>query len=144
MKTTEALNQLLADLVVFNQKLRNFHWNLSGHNFFALHEKLDDYYEKLSEHIDLVAERVRKLSEYPDSKLSVYLDKSNITESDKIKDEEKGVEMVIEDTGSIIDFIHASFEQIEELDAGTEDMLIEVLRYLEKQEWMFGAWLDDK
>ena len=30
------LNRLLADYSVYQQKLRNFHWNVSGQDFFEL------------------------------------------------------------------------------------------------------------
>ena len=31
------LNTLLADYHMYYQKLRNFHWNILGKNFFELH-----------------------------------------------------------------------------------------------------------
>ena len=37
--TVEQLNVLLADYHIYYQKLRNFHWNVVGENFFDLHEK---------------------------------------------------------------------------------------------------------
>ena len=37
--TVQELNILLADYHLYYQKLRNFHWNVIGKNFFDLHEK---------------------------------------------------------------------------------------------------------
>ncbi|HHQ47458.1 MAG TPA: hypothetical protein ENK19_01065, partial [Acidobacteria bacterium] len=36
-KTIENLNQLLADTTVFYQKLRHYHWNVSGPRFYQYH-----------------------------------------------------------------------------------------------------------
>jgi starvation-inducible DNA-binding protein len=36
-QTTEHLNQLVADYQVLYQKLRSYHWNVTGRDFFTLH-----------------------------------------------------------------------------------------------------------
>ena len=41
-KTVSELNILLADYHLYYQKLRNFHWNVIGKNFFDLHEKFEE------------------------------------------------------------------------------------------------------
>lgn len=38
------LNVLLADYHVYYQKLRNFHWNVLGENFFDLHNRFEEMY----------------------------------------------------------------------------------------------------
>ena len=35
------LNLLVADMTVFYQKLRLYHWNVKGPQFFQLHEKFE-------------------------------------------------------------------------------------------------------
>ena len=40
------LNQYLSDLAVFYRKLQNYHWNVKGSDFFVVHEKLEEYYNK--------------------------------------------------------------------------------------------------
>ncbi len=37
----EKLNELLANYQIYYQNLRNFHWNVSGPNFFELHAKFE-------------------------------------------------------------------------------------------------------
>ena len=39
-KVVNHLNILLADLNVFYRKLQSYHWNIKGHEFFWVHEKL--------------------------------------------------------------------------------------------------------
>ena len=50
------LNQYLSDLSVFYRKLQNYHWNVKGSDFFVVHEKLEEYYNKINDQIDEVAE----------------------------------------------------------------------------------------
>ena len=55
------LNTLLAEYHVYYQKLRNFHWNILGRNFFDLHEKFEELYEDARTKIDEIAERILTL-----------------------------------------------------------------------------------
>ena len=45
------LNQYLSDLAVFYRKLQNYHWNVKGSDFFVVHEKLEEYYNKINDQI---------------------------------------------------------------------------------------------
>lgn len=40
----ESLNLLLCNYSVIYQKIRNFHWNVEGGDFFDVHEKLEEEY----------------------------------------------------------------------------------------------------
>ena len=40
--TAKELDTLLADYHLYYQKLRNFHWNIVGRNFFDLHQKFEE------------------------------------------------------------------------------------------------------
>ena len=51
----KCLNEFLSDLEVFNVKLQNYHWNVTGKGFFVTHEKLEEYYDEIREQIDEIA-----------------------------------------------------------------------------------------
>ena len=68
------LNVLLADYHVHYQKLRNFHWNILGKNFFDLHNRFEEMYNDTRVKIDEVAERIVTLKYHPISKLSDYIE----------------------------------------------------------------------
>ncbi|MCL4143666.1 UNVERIFIED_CONTAM: hypothetical protein GTU68_013509 [Idotea baltica] len=72
------LNVLLAEYHVHYQKLRNFHWNILGENFFDLHKKFEELYDDTKIKIDEVAERIITLKYHPISQLSDYLEVSKI------------------------------------------------------------------
>ena len=101
-ETVKELNNLLADYHLYYQKLRNFHWNVSGKNFFDLHEKFEELYDDAKLKIDEIAERILTLRQKPKSNLSDYLELSSVKESSDDLDDYKMVEMLIHDHGVII------------------------------------------
>lgn len=54
------LTQLLADESVLYMKLRNYHWNVVGPNFKALHLDFEEQYTALALSIDGIAEMIRQ------------------------------------------------------------------------------------
>lgn len=81
------LNGFLSDLNVFYRKLQNYHWNVYGKDFFVLHGKLEEYYDKVNEQIDEVAEHILMLGQQPLGTMQDYLNNSCIVEAknEKIK-----------------------------------------------------------
>ena len=71
--TVNELNILLADYHLYYQKLRNFHWNIVGKNFFDLHEKFEVMYDDAKMKVDEIAERILTLRYQPVSNYSDYL-----------------------------------------------------------------------
>ena len=43
----DKLNVVLSDLHVFYQKLRNFHWNVTGSDFYELHKMFESQYDTI-------------------------------------------------------------------------------------------------
>ena len=90
MNLEQNLNELLSDLNVFYRKLQNYHWNVTGQDFFQAHSKLEELYNEINEQIDEIAEHILILGEEPLGTLKDYLEKANITEAEnkKIKSQE--------------------------------------------------------
>ena len=82
---TEDLNLFLANLNVFYRKLQNYHWNIKGHDFFVVHEKLEEYYNCINEQIDEVAEHILILGGQPLGRMKDYLQISTIQEANNEK-----------------------------------------------------------
>jgi len=80
-KISHALNSVLANYSIHFQKLRNFHWNVTGSDFFDLHLEFEAQYKEAAEHTDEIAERIRVFGETPFSTMKEYLDESEIKES---------------------------------------------------------------
>ena len=80
-KTAKMLNDLLCDLNVLFRKLQNYHWNITGIEFFEIHEKLENYYDCVAKEIDEVAEQILTLGFIPLGKMKDYLEFSQISEA---------------------------------------------------------------
>ncbi len=139
---TSALNTVLANYSVHYQKLRNFHWNVKGSDFFDLHEQFEKQYTEALQNIDDVAERIRIFGETPLSLMRDYLQLSEIKETGTNLPSELMVRELLSDYRILLQHlfnavnIAASHE-----DSGTEEMLKVFINHLEKSHWMLTAFL---
>lgn len=140
-KTVEQLNILLADYHLYYQKLRNFHWNVIGKNFFDLHEKFEELYDDAKLKVDEIAERILTLRHQPISNYSDFLEKSNLKEaSSNLKDSEM-IEALLKDHGKLLKQMSKVVDTADEnKDEGTIDLIGAYIRELEKTSWMLDAW----
>ncbi len=140
-KTVKELNILLADYHIYYQKLRNFHWNVIGKNFFDLHEKFEELYDDAKLKVDEIAERILTLRFQPTSNLSDYLKASNIKESSSDLTDTKMIETLLNDHGTLLNQMRKVIEVAEKGgDEGTIDLIGAYIRELEKTSWMLDAW----
>lgn len=135
------LNTLLADYHVYYQKLRSFHWNILGKNFFELHNNFEKLYGNAQKKIDEIAERILTLKYHPISKMTDYLEISKIKESSPLLTDEEMVNIIINDHKLLLSQMkivinHATAAE----DEGTIDLLGAYVRELEKSSWMLNAW----
>lgn len=137
-----ALNTLLANYQVFYNKLRNFHWNVEGPDFFELHEAFEDEYNVTKKNIDIVAERIRAFGIKPHFTMTKTMELSQIEEPSKELSALEMVREVLKDYeilhNNMLDGINASLETG---DVVTEQILTDFLSYLEKRNWMFTSYL---
>lgn len=135
------LNTLLADYHLYYQKLRNFHWNIQGRNFFDLHEKFEELYTDARTKIDEIAERILTLRYQPLSNLSEYMNTSNIEESDSKQEDFQMVSDVLKAHSILLRQMKHVVAQANKVgDEGTIDLIGSYIRELEKTSWMLDAW----
>jgi starvation-inducible DNA-binding protein len=137
------LNQLLANYNVQYQKLRNFHWNVKGSDFFELHEKFEEQYESSKDNIDEIAERIRVFGKTPMSTMREYLEVSEIEE---VGTNLSGEEMVIEflnDMQILLSLMVDTSDAAQDIgDIGTAGLMNRFIVTLEKTHWMYSSWLN--
>lgn len=137
----DSLNKLLATYSVHYQKLRNFHWNVKGADFFDIHEKFEEQYNAAKVAIDDIAERIRVFGQTPYSTMQEYLEFSDIKESGT---DLTGLEMVreiLKDYEHLLENMFRVIEiAIENGDSGTEDMIKGFVKATEKNHWMLTAF----
>jgi len=141
VKVVDRLNDLLSNYHLYYQNLRNFHWNVEGENFFDLHEKFEELYDDAREKIDEIAERILTLRLKPLSKMTDYLDRSDIREAGEFKNDYEMVEEVLKNHRIIIENMRAVIDAADDInDEGTIDMVGGFLAEIEKTSWMLDAW----
>lgn len=136
-----SLNKLLANYHVHYQKLRNFHWNVTGGDFFDLHDKFEELYNEALANIDLVAERIRVFGMTPYSLITDYLEHSDIKEVGTNLSSSNMVEEVLKDFEILAENMNDCAEKVAELgDSATEDMLIAFIKSIELHHWMLTSF----
>lgn len=139
--TVEQLNILLADYHVYYQKLRNFHWNVVGPNFFVLHEKFEEMYDDAKVKVDEIAERILTLRFQPTSNFSEFLKLSNLKEASATLTDREMVEALLKDHGDLLKQMTKVVATAEDNDdEGTIDLIGGYIGELEKTSWMLDAW----
>jgi starvation-inducible DNA-binding protein len=135
------LNSLIADFTVFYQKLRHYHWNVKGPQFFMLHEKFEIVYTEVGMVIDELAERVVGLDGVPLHTLEQMLDATSLEEDPDLPAPGVMVERTAEDIEALTKKIQFIIDDAEEEgDRTTANMLDEFKDGLEAHLWMLKSW----
>ncbi|WP_299257712.1 DNA starvation/stationary phase protection protein [uncultured Aquimarina sp.] len=135
------LNILLADYNLYYQKLRGFHWNILGKNFFDLHVKFEELYNDAKIKIDEVAERILTLQHHPVSQFAEYIKLADIEEVTPLMKDIEMVKELLGDHKKLLTQMRVTLTHAEEArDEGTIDMVGAYIRELEKSSWMLNAW----
>jgi starvation-inducible DNA-binding protein len=142
VKITRALNALLSNYIIHYQKLRNYHWNVKGNDFFDLHEEFEKQYTEAIKNIDDIAERIRIFGETPVSVLKDYLETSEIKETGTNLTSELMVRELLSDYRILLQYMFSVVEVASaERDSGTEEMVKVFVSHIEKHHWMLSAFL---
>ena len=91
------LNTLLSDYHMYYQKLRSFHWNVLGKNFFDLHEQFENMYNDAKIKIDEIAERILTLRHHPVSKFSDYIKIATVQEESAMISDQAMINSLLKD-----------------------------------------------
>ena len=137
------MNLLIASYHVHYQKLRNFHWNVVGSDFFDLHEKFEELYNFSKVNIDDLAERVRVFGKKPMARLDEYLKFSKIEEPEDGLDPRQMVGEILTDFEILLTQMITVLDLANECgDVSTVNLLNTTVTKTEKYYWMFNVWLE--
>ena len=143
-KVVETLTLLLADEHVLYLKLRNYHWNVEGMFFVALHELFSEQYGKLEGYIDDIAERIRSLGYYSIGSMEEFKSMARLGESDHLNGNAKQMlQNLLVDHEMLIKVLRNDIDETQDQykDAGTADFLTALMEDHEKMAWMIRAHL---
>ncbi len=138
------MNNVIANYHVFYQKLRNYHWNVTGPDFFDLHEKFEELYTAAVNNIDEIAERIRVFGKTPLSTLKEYLEISEIKETGYNLTPLEMTRDVLSDIEKLDGHLVKVAEAAKQAgDVATIDLINSMIKSIEKEHWMLTAWLNN-
>jgi starvation-inducible DNA-binding protein len=141
-KMVGKLNIYLSNIQITYMNVRGYHWNVSGKQFFALHEKFEEIYNALNEMADEIAERVLTLDGTPLHSFSEYVETSTVKERLNVSSAEDTVKALLEDIKNLLDNEREILsEASENNDEGTVGIISGFIGEQEKMLWMFNSLL---
>ncbi len=141
-KTSDELQNLLADFQIYYTNLRGFHWNIKGSEFFQMHEAFEKMYDKVSDQIDEIAERILMLGETPMHNFSDYLKKNDIKETSVVANGDVAMKLVLDYLKILIAKERNILDMASEAkDEGTVALMSDYILGQEKSVWMITSLL---
>ncbi len=136
------LQATLVELIDLSLVGKQFHWTVTGPNFRSLHLQLDELVDSWRTLSDTVAERAVALGSFPDGQASAVVEGPGrpALAVGPIPDAEV-VNELVRRVAEVSERTRARAERLAELDLASQDVLIDVLRALEQQQWMLRAQL---
>ncbi|WP_071460496.1 Dps family protein [Bacillus massilinigeriensis] len=139
---TQAVNKQIANWSVLYIKLHNYHWYVTGSEFFTLHAKFEELYNEAGLHIDELAERLLSLGDKPVATMAGCLEISSVKEAKGEENASQMVKMIVEDFSTMIGELKNAMDIAEAAkDETTGDMLLSIHSSLEKHVWMLNSFL---
>ena len=138
----EALKTVLGDSYALYLKTQNYHWNVTGPNFGALHAMFQTQYEELAIAVDDIAERIRILGSKAPGSFTAFKALTKIAEGTGEEDATTMVKNLYGDHQLVLSSLKAALAAAQEAeDEGSIALLSERIPAHEKTVWMLGASL---
>jgi starvation-inducible DNA-binding protein len=142
-KIVESLSTVLADAYMLYLKTHNFHWNVTGPMFSALHVMFEEQYTEQWNALDDIAERIRALGHFAPATYKRYAELSSITEEPEVLSAKEMIRQLVDGNETLIRTLRAGVKVADELDDyPTADMLTTRMEVHEKNAWMLRSFLE--
>ncbi|VEU75541.1 DPS protein homolog [Mycoplasmopsis maculosa] len=134
MNEIKELKKVQANLQIFYQKLSNIHWNISGLEFFEIHEEVDKLRENTLDFIDEIAEKILMKN---DLALGSYKEILELSKLQEIQSQEFNYNLAAK---IIIDDLKVLLEILEEFEWSkrVQPLIDEILLSFDKWLWQFN------
>jgi starvation-inducible DNA-binding protein len=146
---TSGVAQFLAPVVVDLQALavdgKQAHWHVRGENFQAVHELLDMVVTHAQDYADTAAERVVALGLPIDARIAtVAANTSTPALKEGFQQSDVTIAAVIAQIDAALKNVRTAIDELGDLDAASQDVVIEIARGLEKDRWFLFAHIATK
>ncbi len=142
-KIAQGLSRLLADSYTLYLTTHNFHWNVTGPMFNALHMMFETQYNELALAVDSIAERIRALGFPAPGTYREFVELSSLKEPKGVPSAEEmirhlvmGQETVVKTARSILPLVDKASDE------PTADLLTQRMQVHEKTAWMLRSLLE--
>ncbi len=136
------LQATLVELTALSLIGKQLHWSVSGPLFRPLHEQLDELVESWRELADAVAERAVTVGFWPDGQASAVAAESELGEIERgAVHDHRVIAVLTHRVAETAERVRTRMDRLGELDLASQDVLVDVLRALEEQQWMLRAQL---
>jgi len=140
----EGLSRLLADTYTLYLKTHNFHWNVTGPMFNALHLMFEGQYNELALAVDAIAERIRALGFPAPGSYSAYAKLSSIKEAEGVPPATEMIRQLVQGQEAVVRTARGLFPLLDAVsDEPTADLLTQRMQIHEKTAWMLRSLLDE-
>jgi starvation-inducible DNA-binding protein len=132
----------LVDLSLIGKQL---HWAVVGPTFRPLHHQLDELVASWRDLADVVAERAVALGYVPDGQVRTVAATSQLSAvAPEALDGHVVVREMTDRVAQISEKVRERMDRLGAIDAVSQDVLIDVVRTLEEQQWMLRAQLSGR
>ena len=139
------LQASLHDLIDLSLIGKQLHWAVVGPLFRPLHLHLDELVDSWRELADTVAERAVALGFVPDGQARAVAAGSQLAPVAQAPLEDHVVvRELTHRVAQVSELARERMDRLGEVDAASQDVLIDVVRTLEEQQWMLRAQLGDR
>lgn len=139
-KIAAALSAVLADTYTLYLKTHNFHWNVTGPQFNALHNMFEEEYNELALAVDEIAERIRSLGEFAPGSYSAFAKLASVQEANDTPDATTMTKTLADDQGRVAATAQKALAVAQEYDDEvTIGMMVDRMTVHEKAAWMLNS-----
>ncbi|MCL2875504.1 MAG: DNA starvation/stationary phase protection protein [Betaproteobacteria bacterium] len=140
---SKGLSKLLADSYTLYMTTHNFHWNVTGPMFNALHQMFEGQYTELAEAVDLIAERIRALGFPAPGTYQEFEKLTNLKQPENMPDAEGMIRQLLNDHEGVAKTARSVVPQADKAsDEPTLDLLTQRMQVHEKTAWMLRSMLE--
>ena len=143
-RSSEVLNQLLADTITLRDMYKKHHWQVAGHTFYQLHLLFDKHFAEQTELVDLIAERIQLLGGISLAMAHDVAEETRIPRPPRGREEVPvQITRLLQGHEMILTYARQAAEDAADAgDDGTNDLLVsDVIRTNELQVWFLAEHL---
>ena len=143
-EAAKILHQATVDLINLRRITKQVHWNVTGGNFYGVHQTTAELAELLEDHADVIAERAVALG------LSIDARSVNVSQATRLGEGPVGftpdfmmVRLMSEELAKMSELLRPAIDELGRIDSVGQDRLIDVKHTVDKYHWQFAVQVRD-